>query len=77
MIKSAQIRAGRSLVGLKQVDVAKSAGISLTAYNNIETGKSDPRASTLEAIQSALETAGVEFIPANGGGVGVRLKRKS
>ena len=29
---------------------------------------------TVDAIQAALEAAGVEFIPENGGGVGVRLK---
>ena len=74
MIIPAQIKAGRSLVGLKQGDVAKTAGISLTAYNNIENGKSDPRSSTLDAIHKALESAGIEFIPGNGSGPGVRLR---
>ena len=31
---------------------------------------------TVEAIRTALEAAGIEFIPENGGGVGVRLKAK-
>ena len=30
--------------------------------------------STLIALKSVLETAGVEFIPENGGGAGVRLR---
>lgn len=30
---------------------------------------------TVDAICSALETAGVEFIPENGGGAGVRLRK--
>jgi hypothetical protein len=29
----------------------------------------------MENVKAALEAAGVEFIAANGGGVGVRLKR--
>jgi hypothetical protein len=32
-------------------------------------------ARTVEAIRSALEATGVEFIPENGGGAGVRLKK--
>ena len=32
-------------------------------------------ARTVEAIRAALEAAGVEFIPENGGGPGVRLRR--
>jgi hypothetical protein len=31
---------------------------------------------TLEAIAAALKKAGVEFIDENGGGAGVRLKRR-
>jgi hypothetical protein len=30
---------------------------------------------TLAAIRAALEAAGVEFIPENGGGPGVRLRK--
>jgi predicted transcriptional regulator len=69
MIAPPQIKAARALVGWKQSDLAKSAGISLTALNNIERGEVDPRSSTLAAIQRALEAAGVEFIPG-----GVRLR---
>ncbi|WP_148300007.1 XRE family transcriptional regulator [Acetobacter papayae] len=32
------------------------------------------KASTIEAIRSVLEAAGVEFIPENGRGVGIRLR---
>ncbi len=33
------------------------------------------REDTVSAIRAALETAGVEFIPENGGGAGVRLRK--
>lgn len=36
-----------------------------------------PYARTLEALRAALEAAGVEFIPENGGGAGVRLRKQS
>jgi predicted transcriptional regulator len=53
------------LLGLSQVRLAKLAGISPTALVNIETGASDPKASTLTAIIKALEAEGAEFT--NGG----------
>jgi transcriptional regulator with XRE-family HTH domain len=74
MIDPTQIRAARALLGWKQSQLATACGLSLTALNNIETGKADPRASTLKAIQAALEGAGIEFIPENGGGAGVRFR---
>jgi transcriptional regulator with XRE-family HTH domain len=75
MITPQQIRGARAMLGLTQADLAKQAGLSTTGLNNIESGSTDPKASTLKAIQSALESAGVEFIPENGGGAGVRLKK--
>ena len=42
-----------------------------------EGGTSAPMGNNLRAIQEALETAGIEFIPEDGGGAGVRLKAKA
>jgi len=50
------------MLGLKQSELAALCGLSTTGLNNIERGASDPKASTLAAIQRALEAAGVEFI---------------
>ncbi|MBE90147.1 MAG: hypothetical protein CMM76_12010 [Rhodospirillaceae bacterium] len=61
MISPGQIRAARSIIGVKQSDLAKASGISLATLNNIERGVGDPRASTLDAIESALQDAGVEI----------------
>lgn len=69
MITPQQIRGARAMLDLSQVKVAQQCGISKTALTNIERGISDPKASTLAAIQRALEAAGVEFIER-----GVRLK---
>jgi transcriptional regulator with XRE-family HTH domain len=79
MIAPHQIRAARAMLGMKQSELSEAAGVSLATLNNIERDVSDPRASTLAAIQRALEAAGVEFI-GNGeisaaSGPGVRLRR--
>ena len=52
------------------------AKVSPATVTRIESGH-PANASTLEAIRVALEVAGVEFIPENGGGEGVRLKLTS
>ena len=75
MISPSQIRGARAMLGLKQADLAEMAGISKTGLINIESGASDPKSSTLKAIQHALETAGVIFVAENGEGPGVRLRK--
>jgi predicted transcriptional regulator len=74
MISPSQIRGARAMLGLTQADLAAKADISKTALISIETSMSDPKASTLSAIQKALEAAGVEFT--NGNQPGVRLKAR-
>ncbi len=41
----------------------------------IKMEEGTPQRRTLVAIRAALEAAGVEFIPENGGGAGVRLRK--
>lgn len=80
MITGAQIRAARGLIGWKQSDLAKASGISEISIKNIERGVTDPRSSTLAAIQAAFDAAGVVFLDpgdVRDGGPGVRLKRPS
>jgi DNA-binding XRE family transcriptional regulator len=72
MITTAQIRGARAMLGMTQAELAKRAGISTTAVNNIETGGADPKVSTLRAIRAALESAGVEFTNNGQPGISVR-----
>jgi hypothetical protein len=37
----------------------------------------EPSLSIARVLRLSLEAAGIEFIPQNGGGVGVRLRKKS
>jgi transcriptional regulator with XRE-family HTH domain len=62
------------MLNLKQADLA-AAEVSLATLNNIEREIADPRASTLTAIQRALEAAGVEFVD-DRDAPGVRLRRR-
>ncbi|MDI4666442.1 helix-turn-helix domain-containing protein [Xanthobacter autotrophicus] len=71
-----QSRMARAAVGWGVRELAKAAGVSVDTVSRLEKGETLlPR--TVEAIQIALETAGVEFIEENGGGPGVRLRKGS
>jgi transcriptional regulator with XRE-family HTH domain len=65
----------RAALNLTVRDLAEATGLHRNTINNIEVGRyaGDPK--TLEIIEHALRTAGVEFIDENGGGPGVRLKK--
>jgi predicted transcriptional regulator len=63
------------MLGWRQADLAHAAGISAIAIKSLERGLTDPRLSTVAAIERALAAAGVVLIDADsGGGPGVRFK---
>ena len=78
MISSAQCRAARALLGITQATLAARARVSVPVIKRFERG-SDPRASTVDAIERALVAAGAAFIQDDdensptGLGAGVRL----
>lgn len=74
LITPALCRAARGLLGWNQDDLAKAARVGLNTLRNFEAGRSTPMANNLGAIEAALEAAGVQFIPENGGGAGLRLR---
>ena len=77
MLTSELVRAGRALIRWEQKDLAAASKVSLASIKRLETqpGALAAQARTVEALRSALESAGVEFIPENGGGAGVRLRK--
>ncbi|SHN84144.1 helix-turn-helix domain-containing protein [Bradyrhizobium erythrophlei] len=79
MISSDQIRGARAVLRLSQAELADGAGVSLETIKRLEAmdGELKVRLDTLTKIKDALEKAGVEFIPENGGGAGVRLAKRA
>lgn len=70
-----QSRAARALLDWSRDQLADLAGIPKRTIMRFEGREVAPRGTTLAAIRTALEAAGVEFIPENGGGAGVRLRK--
>jgi predicted transcriptional regulator len=79
VLTSEQLRAARMLVRWNQQDLASASRVSLATIKRLEAkpGQIEALGLTIDAILRALDNAGVEFIPENGGGAGVRLKKTS
>ena len=73
-----QIKAARALLSWTQDELAARSGVSSPTVKRLEAddGEIGGRKGTREALLSALREAGVEFIPENGGGIGVRLAKR-
>ena len=71
-----QCRAARALLGWSQDQLASASKVAKATIANLELGKRTPYNRTLEDLVAAFEAAGVRFIAENGGGPGVRLKRR-
>ena len=73
MITCDQIRMGRSALKWTAQQLADKSKVTVNTIRRVENG-ANTTAKTLLNIQGAFEGAGIEFIPKNGGGVGVRFK---
>ncbi|TLG77890.1 helix-turn-helix transcriptional regulator [Methylocystis sp. B8] len=76
MLSVAQLRGARGLLGWSQSQLAEAAGLSLPTIKRTELETVNVSVDAREKLRAALEKAGVEFIAENGGGPGVRLKKK-
>jgi transcriptional regulator with XRE-family HTH domain len=69
-----QCRMARAALGLGVRELAAAAKVSIDTVARFERGD-ELKERTIDALQRALEAAGVEFIDENGGGPGVRLRK--
>jgi len=73
-----QIRAARALLRWRAEDLARVSAVGVATIRRAElaSGQTSMTVPNDMAVRRALETAGVEFIDENGGGPGVRLRKK-
>jgi DNA-binding XRE family transcriptional regulator len=74
-----QVKAARALLAWSQEQLSSAADISLPTIKRLEAedGPLGGRSETGAKIRTALEAAGVDFIDENGGGPGVRLRKRT
>jgi DNA-binding XRE family transcriptional regulator len=76
-VTSAQVRMARAALNWTVRDLAAATGLHRNTITNIEVGRYAGDPATLTLIKDVFVREGVEFIDENGGGAGVRLRRRS
>ena len=76
MITSGQIKAARALLGITATKLAEISEVAYTTVVRMESSNGIPsgQVKTLDAVQRALEEAGIEFIGTPEAGAGVRWR---
>lgn len=69
-------RSARALLGWQQKDLVEASGVAGSTLGAFETKDETARMATMnnKALVEAFERAGLEFIPENGGGAGIRFR---
>jgi transcriptional regulator with XRE-family HTH domain len=75
-ITPGQCKAARALLELTQGELADAASLGLSTIVDFEKQRRQVSLEAVRAIRQALATRGVEFIDENGGGPGVRLRKR-
>lgn len=78
VITGSQIRAARALIKWRAEDLANLSGVGVATIRRAELvdGETSMTAPNVSAVRRALEDAGVIFVPENGEGPGVRLRKE-
>ena len=77
-LTSSQIRAARALLRWRAQDLARESALGVATIRRAELADDETSMTVANdaAVRRALETAGIEFINENGGGPGVRLRKR-
>ena len=77
MITGAQLRMARGYLRWSAKELADRAGVAESTIKRMEQDDGFPiaRGANIEAVYKTLADAGIVFVPENGGGVGIRLRR--
>lgn len=70
----AQSRAARGMLGWSEADLAGRVGLAEQDVKDFESGANDPASGQIEALRSALMSAGIVFHEGRENGVSLRAK---
>ena len=77
MITGAQLRMARGYLRWSAKELADKAGVAESTIKRMEQDEGFPiaRGANIKAVYKTLANAGIVFVPENGGGVGIRLRK--
>ena len=79
VLTSSQLRAARALLRWSAEDLARQSSVGVATIRRAELTERETSMTTANdlAVRRALEAGGVQIIDENGGGPGVRLRKRS
>jgi transcriptional regulator with XRE-family HTH domain len=77
VLTPAQCRGARALLDMTQPELARRAQVGLSTVVDFERERRSVSPEAVRKMQQALETSGIEFIDENGGGLGVRFRKRA
>jgi predicted transcriptional regulator len=79
MITGAQLRMARGYLKWSAKELANKAGVAESTIKRMEQDEGFPvaRGANIEAVYKTLADAGIIFVPENGDGVGIRLRKSA
>jgi transcriptional regulator with XRE-family HTH domain len=77
MFTGAQLRMARGYLRWSAKELADRAGVAESTIKRMEQDEGFPsaRGANIEAVYRTLAEEGIVFLPENGGGVGIRLRK--
>jgi len=75
ILQPIQCRMARAALGMGVRELAAAAKVSVDTVARFERGE-ELKERTIDALQRALEAEGIKLIDENGGGPGVRLRKR-
>lgn len=75
ILSAAQLRMAKAALGLSNPQLSEMTGLHRNTLNKADQGKAT--SATWALLRLTFEQQGIEFIPENGGGAGVRLLKRS
>ncbi len=77
-LTSGQIRAARAFLRWRAEDLARESAVGVATIRRAELAESETSMTPANdlSVRRALEAAGIEFMDGNGGGPGVRLRKR-
>ena len=75
ILRPVQCRMARAALGMGVRELAATAKVSVDTVARFERGE-ELKERTIDSLQRALEAAGINLIDENGGGPGVRLRKR-
>ena len=75
ILRPVQCRMARAALGMGVRELAAAAKVSVDTVARFERGE-ELKERTIDSLQRALEAAGINLIDENGGGPGVRLRKR-